>query len=475
MYALGLRNATLEAAWKRLYHSFGIFLVLSLLFREAGIPCKTISGYAKGLGTTPDTEFSTDKDIDHSWNAVFLQNDWYLVDCMWGAGHIDENGKYLKNFTEFYFLTNPSEFVTSHFPFINKNIEESLKWQLLKSPISLFEFEKNVKLEENSFTFKLKPLSHLGGKIETKDSFDVIMKYSGKEKPEFTTALYMKQGAKYDEMKQQVYAYTLKKKLFVHVQPPVKGQYRLMIYGRKASRDTSNSFQKLTDYSVNYEPHSQTGVSSPYPKQQVQYGAASDYNEFGFKSDAKRKPIHTSNTGTLILSYRIDKGVEAITDLEYSDNTEDLSNYTVAYTTKEGILYIEVRLPLIGFYKLSVKAKRLAIHSAVVWNVIDSLIECTNVLNEKTEPFPKYYSKAILDSCQILEPLTRDLLSNSIQRFRVLAPGQQIVMVEDTKLMGKGDLFEGNIKCPKAGVKLVVYCSKNENHYLEGIYEFKII
>lgn len=116
-------------------------------FREADIPCKIITGYAKGFGTTPDTEFTTEPETDHSWNTVFLGKDWYLIDCTWGAGHIDENGKFQQKFTEFYFLTNPSEFIMSHFPYIDKNSEESQKWQLLKTPITLEEFEKNVKVE----------------------------------------------------------------------------------------------------------------------------------------------------------------------------------------------------------------------------------------------------------------------------------------------------------------------------------------
>ena len=411
---------------------------------------------------------------NHSWNTVFLDKDWYLIDCTWGAGHIDENGKFQQKFTEFYFLTNPSEFITSHFPYIDKDMEESPKWQLLKNPITLEEFEKNVKVEETGFALKVKPFSHLNGHLDVDDAIDIVLKYSGTGKLEFTTALYMKQGAKHDEMNQQVYSYVLEKKLFVHVQPPLQGKFRLMIYGRMSSRDTSIKFEKLIDYAINYEPKTEIGVYSPYPEQQSQYGASTDYREFGFKSDAKRKPVYCSDNGTIFLSYRIKKGTEAITDLEFSDNKKDLSNFTIAYTNKNDILYIAARMPYVGFYKLSVKAKRLETHSATVWSVIDSLIECTNV-NDRLTAFPKYYSKAIVENCQLLEPLRRDLSANSVQRFRVIAPSQEIVMVEDTKLKGKGDLFEGNVQCPKAGAKMAVYCSKNEQCYLEGMYEFKVV
>ena len=52
--------------------------------------------------------------------------------------------KFVKLYNEFYFCTNPSDFIYSHFP-----IEE--KWQLLKEPIHLKEFEKGVRIYEQFY------------------------------------------------------------------------------------------------------------------------------------------------------------------------------------------------------------------------------------------------------------------------------------------------------------------------------------
>ena len=458
-----------------MHHDSTLQIVVICFFREADIPCKVINGYAKGFGVSPDTEFSTEPETDHSWNVVFFKGNWYLIDCTWGAGHIDEDGKFQQKFTDYYFLTNPRDFVTSHFPYLENDLEESKKWQLLTQPITVEEFEKTVKLEEMAFGLKVKPVSHPNGKLEITDDIDITLRCSGKIKAEFTTTLYLNESGKYTEKKQQVYTYVVEKKLYIHVVPPFIGKYRLMIYGREASRDTLNKFEKLMDYSINYEPKTESGAQlTPYPVQQVQYGPSWDYKDFGFRSDAKRKPVYCSNTGHILLSYRIKKGVEAITDLEFSDSSVDLSNCTMAYTNKDNVLCVEARLPLVGFYKLSVKAKQLGIDTTTVWSVIDSILECTQAY-DNFALFPKYYSKAILENCMALEPLRRDLPSNSVQRFRILAPGQEIVMVEDTKLNSNGDLFEGEVKCPKAGTKLAVYCSKNEHCYLEGIYEYRIV
>lgn len=51
-------------------------------------------------------------------------------------------------FDDFYFLTDPDEFVHSHFP-------DEKKWQLLDVPISLEEFERRVFKTSAFFSFGL--------------------------------------------------------------------------------------------------------------------------------------------------------------------------------------------------------------------------------------------------------------------------------------------------------------------------------
>lgn len=52
--------------------------------------------------------------------------------------------KFVKLYNEFYFCTNPSDFIYSHYP-----SEE--KWQLLDNPINEKEFDKGVKIYEQFY------------------------------------------------------------------------------------------------------------------------------------------------------------------------------------------------------------------------------------------------------------------------------------------------------------------------------------
>ncbi len=57
----------------------------------------------------------------HAWNAVQLNDNWYLLDATWDANGVNSEKK--------YFLTPPSLFIQNHWP-------QDPMWQLLAAPIS---------------------------------------------------------------------------------------------------------------------------------------------------------------------------------------------------------------------------------------------------------------------------------------------------------------------------------------------------
>lgn len=126
-------------------------------------------GHSKGIGYRQGQSLKNVKS-DHLWNAVLLGGQWFLLDACWGAGRVDmEHESFVKRlerswslmflfmelktscsqtcclpllppprrFDDFYFLTDPEEFIYTHFP-------DEEQWQLLEAPIPLEEFEKRV-------------------------------------------------------------------------------------------------------------------------------------------------------------------------------------------------------------------------------------------------------------------------------------------------------------------------------------------
>ncbi|XP_044740182.1 hillarin isoform X2 [Chrysoperla carnea] len=112
----------------------------------AGLHCVVIKGYSKSAGYQPGVRFE-DNRFRNSWNAVYVAGAWRFVQCNWGARHLvnakeaPKSGNKAKSdslryeYDDHYFLTDPREFIYEFFPLQSD-------WQLLKTPITLQDFEE---------------------------------------------------------------------------------------------------------------------------------------------------------------------------------------------------------------------------------------------------------------------------------------------------------------------------------------------
>ncbi len=99
----------------------------------AGLETVKISGFAKGYGYTAGDSITGGS--NHAWNAVKIDSTWELIDSTWGAGYMNQNYKFVRRFSEYYFLPEPEDFIYDHLP-----VEQD--WQLLNNPISKVEYEQ---------------------------------------------------------------------------------------------------------------------------------------------------------------------------------------------------------------------------------------------------------------------------------------------------------------------------------------------
>jgi transglutaminase/protease-like cytokinesis protein 3 len=143
-----------------------LFLILA---EKAGLDVVKINGYAKGIGYTVGDNFTGE--TNHAWNAVFIKGKWRLIDCTWGAGYLNINGQFEKQFQEHYFFTTPENFIFDHFP-------QDPFWQLLEKPLSLREFESLVKIDPAFFKCGLSVINNREGKIYMTDTVTITLKSS---------------------------------------------------------------------------------------------------------------------------------------------------------------------------------------------------------------------------------------------------------------------------------------------------------
>lgn len=127
----------------------GYAYLIRELALHAGLSCVSIDGY----GRTAQANVGGRGIPNHSWNAIQLNNKWYLCDATWSSGAIDlENKRFLKDYNDTYFLLDPSLFIRNHYPM-------NLEWALLKRSPSLDEFINGPLVYSHSFEYKIDSIS----------------------------------------------------------------------------------------------------------------------------------------------------------------------------------------------------------------------------------------------------------------------------------------------------------------------------
>ncbi|MDR1902105.1 MAG: hypothetical protein LBQ88_07495 [Treponema sp.] len=98
----------------------------------AGLESMVINGYSKGFGYRGAIGDYT----DHAWNAVKLNNKWYLVDVTWNAGYVDAR-TFVKKYSTAYLFLDSRSFLYSHLP-------EKPEQQFYAPAVSAEDFQKEA-------------------------------------------------------------------------------------------------------------------------------------------------------------------------------------------------------------------------------------------------------------------------------------------------------------------------------------------
>jgi transglutaminase/protease-like cytokinesis protein 3 len=166
-----------ELKQKRINQAFrsrkGVCQHFTELYHEiaerVGLKVQSISGFGR---VSPNQIGVSSKPLNHTWNAVFADNRWILLDATWGSGYAESNtSKFSKRYSDFYFDTPEQLFFMKHFPEDGKWLDKTLNRDWFENlPLHYFPFpEKGIVLLDNKgvlqavdgqkLTFKLKNLT----------------------------------------------------------------------------------------------------------------------------------------------------------------------------------------------------------------------------------------------------------------------------------------------------------------------------
>ena len=145
--------SSLENAFSKKKTSIpGFAKLFALIMEKLNIPVKIINGYEREINGQSKRKLV--------WNIIYINGNGYLIETVWGSGNI-VNGKWRKEFCDYYFCPNPEEFVFSHFPEVSSN-EDVKKYTLLNGKNNICnsteEYDNLVKIKRNFFLYSLKEI-----------------------------------------------------------------------------------------------------------------------------------------------------------------------------------------------------------------------------------------------------------------------------------------------------------------------------
>jgi hypothetical protein len=147
----------------------GYAYLIQTLSNLANINCVIIDGY----GLTAANKEDKASIPNHSWNAVQLNNKWYLCDATWSSGYFDEGKSSFKyDYSGGYFLANPELFAKNHYP-IDSN------WLLTNGETDLNNFLSAPLVYNEIFNYEIIPIEPLKMHIEVEKNKETsfLLKY----------------------------------------------------------------------------------------------------------------------------------------------------------------------------------------------------------------------------------------------------------------------------------------------------------
>lgn len=198
------------------------FLVKEM-FSRAGIEALIIKGYVRQ--SFDDTNKDTFA-LRHAWNAIKLNNKWQLLDLTWAV----------KDNNDFYFDTDPYQFLFSHLPYDSS-------WTLLPYSLTLEQFLKSPILAMSKVKLDYDYIRRIGEINTNVDSITLTLP----EIPEYDFTLTTENldvvSAMYNQLSSNLYSIPI----------PQKGKYYLVVSQVKRDKTGAGEIEMLFTIKVQYE------------------------------------------------------------------------------------------------------------------------------------------------------------------------------------------------------------------------------
>ncbi|XP_077419840.1 kyphoscoliosis peptidase [Vanacampus margaritifer] len=386
--------------------------------RLVGLQCQEVAGHSKGIGYRQGQSLRN-VTSDHLWNAVLLGGQWFLMDACWGAGRVDmEHESFVKRFDDFYFLTDPEEFIESHFP-------DEARWQLLEAPVTLEEFEKRVFKTSAFFATGLRLIQphhcHLvtgqsgrqslsprkyvnkvrektpGNNVSSSNLFssdegEANISLGFSRPVTFTYEITPQQDFLHcgtPEQKESSHSSfglltVSQRSMNLQLLPPASGTYNLRLYARPESASTLLSWVCSFTVECREARATEEIPENPYLSWGLQPAAAS----LGVSGSNRGSEVAEVEEGRFKLTLSTSRSLMMLCELVHPDLETSIAKCCLVSQIQPEILTCHVLCPSRGFYRLSVFVRDFEKTDMKFQNVANFLLHCKGKVADRDELFP---------------------------------------------------------------------------------------
>ncbi|KAH9504187.1 hypothetical protein Btru_065262 [Bulinus truncatus] len=403
------RNSPLEYFLKIQNNHGNHAHLFSGLCQMANIHCTVINGMNKSAVYEIGKKADRGK-MAAQWNALYVDGNWRLVDAFWACacvvgkksgewtlvdadGDIQENeesateGETLHRINEFFFLTDPDQFILTHFP-------DDPKWQLLERPLSVGDFENHFYVRERFHILGLTEIDSTKTSCVV-DTLDGEVEFCFGLPPERSSTYrfkYMLYRSRGEAVERNVDLFLDRFVLFEQrdnllrfaLRFPVKGSFKMDIYGLDVG-DNSDVFDLCCTYIINC-PHAKPNCLPLPDCPPLGWGPVAGTKAAGLTPVTHKQAEVTSKDGYVEIRLAKDRALAFHQLLKHTVIDEaTLSKYVITQIENDEIV-VYLRLPQKGEYALELFAQGLGEEGAAS-NALNYLIQCRNT-DEGSQPFP---------------------------------------------------------------------------------------
>ncbi|KAL2077487.1 hypothetical protein ACEWY4_026991 [Coilia grayii] len=312
---------------------------------EVGVECREVTGHSKGASYRPGVD-SQATESNHAWNAVNLRGHWYLLDSCWGAGNADLAKRlFTKCYKEFYFLTDPEKFISSHYP-------DNPEWQLLRQPVTLEEFQKMVQKTSMFFQLEL-TLHHPRHFLIVTENGESTISMTFPEPLEFSYKICQRSGSQSKVLNSSAALLTVTEThMKLQLRPPTRGTFDVTVYAKTAN--TSGDYPEVCNFLMDCPSPSSLENFPENPSQS--WGLGQNAKSLGLKPCQYEAEI-LLDSGSFEMVLQTTRPLMMLCQLSHKNLDKSQAKRCITTQSEPDQLSCHVLCPYIGYYHLAVFVK----------------------------------------------------------------------------------------------------------------------